>query len=492
MKKTSAALLLLAMLLSFASCASDGTATTDKETTGNGASETDPSGADTTESESTRLDYPDDLPEKDFGGKTFTVLGYDSTIDYIYAEELTGDTMGDALYNRNIKVADRFGTDLRFVDGGDYQTITQLCTAAVTAGEDSYQFVASHVIEMGKSIASGLYQPVNDLPYIDFSKPWWSKSCTEDLSYHGKTYLAIGDFDLSAVGKAVCLVYNKDLAETFNLPNIYETVRSGKWTKDELTRICEGTYVDVNGDGVKDEGDQYGFAIDSKGDANTFLWAFGKKVMTRNADGEYDDTFYDEKLVSIVEWLYDLKANNDYVWTDTEWNTGHNAFVREKTLVAMGNLAMTQWGMRELETDYAVIPMPKWDEAQQGYYTSVGGSHDIQGVLITAQDKEFVGLIMEALNAESWKTVTPAYCETTLKYKGTRDEDSLEMVDITLDGRIYDFGFVYGGWGEAFWLQYCLNDNNSKDITSYVEKNKNAWNATMEKVFATFDEYTKE
>ena len=65
------------------------------------------------------------------------------------------------------------------------------------------------------------------------------------------------------------------------------------------------------------------------------------------------------------------------------------------------------------------------------------------------------------------------------------------MIDITLNGRIYDFGFVYGGWGEAFWLQYCLNDNQSKDITSYVEKNKNTWNKTMADVFATFDEYTK-
>lgn len=490
MKKLTTLLLLIAMLLPLASCG-DGGKDSETETKNNVSAESDNvSNDETTETETTRADYPDELPEKDFGGKTFTVLGYDATIDYIRAEELTGDVMGDSLYNRNIKVADRFGIDLQFIEGGDYETITKLCNTAVTAGEDTYQLVASHVIEMGKSIANGIYQPVNALPYIDFTKPWWSKSCTEDLAYHGQTYLAIGDFDLSAVGKAVCLMYNKDLAEKLGLPNIYETVRSGKWTKDELTRICEGTYVDVNGDGQKDEGDQYGFAIDSKGDANTYLWSFGKKVMTKNTDGEYDDTFYDEKLVSIVEWLYDIKLN-DYVWTDANWNTGYNAFMRENTLIANGNLEMTQWGMRDLELDYAIIPMPKWDEAQQGYYTSVGGSHDIQGVLITAQDKEFVGIIIEALNAESWKTVTQPYCETTLKYKGARDEDSLEMIDITLNGRIYDFGFVYGGWGEAFWLQYCLNDNQSKDITSYVEKNKNTWNKTMTDVFATFDEYTK-
>lgn len=487
MKKLTTILLFIAMLLPLASCGNGETHET--ETTGNVSAESETT-VDTTESETTRLDYPDDLPEKDFGGNSYTILGYDSTIAFLHSEELTGDVMGDALYNRNLKIAERYGIKLQFINGGEYQAITNLCTAAVSAGEDTYQIVSSHVIEMGRSIANGMYQPVNDLPYVDFTKPWWSKSCTEDLSYHGKTYLAIGDFNLSAVSKAACLMYNKDLAEDFGLPNIYETVRSGKWTKDELNRLCEGTYVDINGDGKKDEGDQYGFSIDSKGDANKYLWAFGKKVMTRNEAGEYDDTFYDEKLVSIVEWLYDTKENNDYIWTDTAWNTGYNAFMREKTLIANGYLEMTQWGMRELEVDYAILPLPKWDEAQQNYYTNVGGSHDIQGVLITAQDTAFVGLIMEALNAESWKTVTQAYCETTLKYKGARDEDSLEMIDITLDGRIYDFGFVYGGWGEAFWLQYCLNDNKSKDITSYVEKNKSAWNKAMADVFAIFDEYT--
>ena len=54
---------------------------------------------------------------------------------------------------------------------------------------------------------------------------------------------------------------------------------------------------------------------------------------------------------------------------------------RKKTLIANGYVSMTQWGMRDLETDYAILPCPKWDEAQQNYYTYVEGSHSIAGVL---------------------------------------------------------------------------------------------------------------
>ena len=490
-----AALLLLALSLplplSIASCGKRGEA---PETIGqtDTAAESAVMVETESETETPRAQYPDGLPEKSFDGEDFTVLGYNATIGYLDAEELTGDVMGDSLYNRNLHVSERFGVDLEYLDGGEYWTITRLCQSAVASGDDTYQLIASHVIEMGISIAAGIYQPMNDLPYVDFADPWWSKSCTEDLAYHGKTYLAVGDLDLSAVAKAACIVYNKDLAAAFALPNIYDTVRAGRWTRDELIRLCEGTYMDVNGDGEKDKDDQYGFSLDSKGDVNTYLWAFGKKVMTKNASGEYDDTFYDEKLVSIVEWLYDVKNNSEFVWTDPNWNSGYHAFMREKTLLAHCHLEKTQWEMRELDVDYAILPMPKWDETQRDYHTNVDGSHDIQGVLITARDKDFVGLITTALNAESWKSVTLPYCETTLKYKGARDKDSLEMIDITLAGRIFDFGFVYGGWGEAFWLQFCINDNQSKDITSYVEKNKNAWNKAMADVFATFDEYTKE
>ena len=487
MKKLTTILLLIAMLLPLASCGNGGTNNT--ETTGNVSAESETTGADTTESETTRLDYPDDLPEKDFGGKTYTVLGEGMSV-YFHADELTGEVLNDALYNRDVRVGERFNAKIALSETADAQATIDTAKASVQAGEDEYAAVVSFVIYMGMAVTNNIFQPVSDLPYVNLTQPWWSASNLTDLTYRGKTFLVMGDFDMSGLSQTKCMFYNKDLAETFGLPDIYETVRSGKWTKDKINELCEGTYVDVNGDGKKDEGDQYGYAVDSKGDFNGLLWAFGKRLFEQQSDGTYKDVYFDEKLVSMVEWCYDIKNNHDYTWTDGNWNTGYNAFMLEKTLIANGYISMTQWGMRDLETDYAILPCPKWDEAQQNYYTYVEGSHSIAGVLTTAQDKEFVGCMMEALNAESWKTVRPAYYDSCLKYKGARDEDSVEMLDILMDGRLFDFGYVYGGWGAAFWLQYCINDENSTDIASYYEKKKKEWNTYMDKVFAAFDDFT--
>jgi hypothetical protein len=93
--------------------------------------------------------------------------------------------------------------------------------------------------------------------------------------------------------------------------------------------------------------------------------------------------------------------------------------------------------------------MPKWDENQDRHYTIVGGGAVAEAVLQTASNLELIGAVTEALNAEGWKNLVPAYYDITLKYKGVRDEESIAMLDQILEDRIYDFGYVYGGWNSA-------------------------------------------
>jgi len=63
------------------------------------------------------------------------------------------------------------------------------------------------------------------------------------------------------------------------------------------------------------------------------------------------------------------------------------------------------------------------------------------------------------------------------------------MLDILLDGRVFDFGYVYGGYDTpASWLRQVINGG-STEIASYVQKNTKVWNKTMEKVYKAFDNY---
>ena len=134
MKKLTTILLLCAMLLSMAACSNEAKETTANETTADTTAV-----ADNTETESetelTRENTPDDLPEKDFGGKTLTILAEESTHGYLQVEELTGDVTDDAIYSRNSKVSERFQAELHIVDGGNYEAVSKTVNDAIVAGE---------------------------------------------------------------------------------------------------------------------------------------------------------------------------------------------------------------------------------------------------------------------------------------------------------------------------------------------------------------------
>ena len=50
---------------------------------------------------------------------------------------------------------------------------------------------------------------------------------------------------------------------------------------------------------------------------------------------------------------------------------------------------------------------------------------------------------MEALAASNYKSVLPAYFETALKMKYSRDEDSARMFDLIHSVMTLDFGYIY-------------------------------------------------
>ena len=436
-----------------------------------------------------RMDVSDELPEKKFDGRTFAIIGDDACTDHYLSEELSGEPVNDAVFERNTELSERFDITLDAVVYPE-SNIAGQAQNSVVAGDDAFQMMACHIIYLGMSATNDYMYNWYDLPYVNFDQPWWSDSTVSDLKYKDKAFIAIGDFALSALGSTYCMFYNKEMATNYGLPDMYELVAEGGWTIDKQYEFSEGVYTDANGDGQRDQNDTYALTTDCKSNANAYLWAFGKKIATQQEDFTYVLDYYDEKLVALVEKLYNLYYETDYVYFDTtSHGIGQVVFPLGNNLFTNGNIGWMNGVLRDVEFDYGTIPYPKWDELQPDYYTSVDGGHEGLAILKSIQDPEFVGIISEALNAESWKRVVPAYYDVSLKFKGARDEQSIEMLDRIVNSRIFDFGYVYGGWGCVFWIQYLL-EGASKDITSYYEKNFKPYNKSMEKVFEAFDEYT--
>ncbi len=489
-KKTISLLLLISLLSSLTAC---GETTT--ETTADTAETTAVPETESVETDiiAARKAVSDNLPVMDFSGEEYHIISDENNTGYVLAEELTGDVVSDAVYNRMIDITERFNVTLAESVGGGYGATSTFVKNAVQSGDTTYDIATYHYVQMGIDTLNYLFRDFNTVPYIDFEKPWWNSSTKDILTYKDVTFLAFGDMTISNVNLSGCVYYNKDMAEEYSLEDIYGLVTEGRWTKDKMMEMCSTVYRDTNGDGVKDAGDRYGQAVSLNGFADGYLWSFGKMILEPQEDGSFRDVWYDEKVVDIAAFLYDMISNQQSVYAVSEWDIDYYMFAEGKTLMAVSSLRGVSWGLREVEWDYAIVPVPKWDENQERYQTYVGGSAMAEAVLQTASHLEMVGIVTEALNAEGWKSLMPAFYDISMKYKGTRDEQSIEMLDILMDGRIYDFGYVYGGWdsaggGAGFWLMKIIRDNGG-DVASFYASKQDAWETYMESIYEAFDTY---
>ena len=62
---------------------------------------------------------------------------------------------------------------------------------------------------------------------------------------------------------------------------------------------------------------------------------------------------------------------------------------------------------------------------------------------VTGDNLDMVSAVMEALASTSYKTVRPAYYETTLRTKIAQDPQSAEMFDVIIDNIYIDAGIIY-------------------------------------------------
>ena len=434
---------------------------------------------------SARLKVADELPEKNWEGRTFRILN-DGHVGS-FAEQ-DGDVVNDAIYMRNLTVAERFNVTFEDINKENGDGTKAFVTKSINAGDDAFDLVITHSITAGDLALEDYYLNWYEIPHINFEKPWWAVTTRENLSYDGVCPLAIGDFALMSYGQTVCMYFNKQLVENYDLENPYDLVRAGTWTYEKLISMTKDIYEDKNLNGQVDVEDLYGVTLDAKNRANMFYWAFDNPLMATE-NGELKVTYRTEKLTAFVTALCNDFYTNNGCCVNTEFKeVALPSFTAGNAVFQFGMFRDASW-TRDMEDDFGILPLPKWTVDQKNYYTYSSGSAPVLAVPTTAPDLEFVGMITEALNAESYKQVVPVYYETALKDKYARDTETLEMIDLVMQGRVVDMGFIYDGFVGAGYIPARLLQENNTNVESYIEKNEKTMNARYDKIIEYFTEY---
>lgn len=441
MKRKISFLLVLAMLLTTAfSC---GSAENSTDTT---AQSTDTTTAETTESVESLLGFP----SEDNGGKTFTML-INSTKSFEYvADEITGDVVNDAVYEKQKAVEDYLGITFEFVqEDGNWNTrdiFNNLIIQDVMSGTGDYDLVQGITSCTMPISVEGYFLEGKSLPYVQFDKPWWVADMYDRFSVAGKLYGFIGDASLSLYKDMTVIFFNKRIWDEYNAPNPYDLVRNNEWTLDKFIEVCSGMERDLNGDGkIEMNTDQLTYLYEFV-PSGTFQTSLQLDVVTLDENGTPQYLGLTEKFVDAFNKMQSFLKQDGIAGASSIDDQSFKSMMAfsEGNVATMCNFLYSTEYLRDMVDDYGIVPMPKYDSNQEKYITQLGTSTAMLFVPITTNDVELTSKVMEALAYYTSELVVPKYYEVALKDKYARDSDIAEMLDIIRDGASFDFLFLYG------------------------------------------------
>jgi hypothetical protein len=235
-------------------------------------------------------------------------------------------------------VSERFNVDIVFKFGAEEAMCTDFKTT-VLAGSDDYDLFMGHQLMAGKNFTSGVY--ADWIPTgIDFTQPWFPSFVSDAVEINGRIYLTISDICLSTAARSTCIFYNTDIAQRFNIPDVYEIVEGGEWTLDKLTELSKNVYTDLDGDGKRSDADQYGAICEM---SNSYIAGYIYSLQMDNIvigdNGSISNNLGSEKNLTAIEKLCAL-------FFDTDGGYMQEAFAANVARFSDG-LALFQHGVLE-------------------------------------------------------------------------------------------------------------------------------------------------
>jgi len=418
-------------------------------------------------------DILDGLPDMDFKGESFGIYlpnNPDSVQPAgIYTEGMNGEIFNDAVYNKNAFIEEKYNVKLNVAFGATWDSTASDLKKNVLAGDLPHNVYLSHITkDIAAMTADGLLCKWNDVPYVDFGKPWWNSATTDMLAIDGKIYWTVSSMSMP---DTLVLLFNKQMLENYQLEDPYELVRSGKWTIDKLSEMSKSASRDLDGDGKWTKEDQYGLEFGNIYQGTWLMYACGGNTFVMGDDGYPQLNLASPRMVEIYEKMWNLYYEGPPTFLYSEDGGNYPVLgVESGRVLFCQYLLNTCKKLNAYEVDYGILPMPKFDEKQERYLAYIHSSLYGIPAIATKEDLEKTGLLLEAMARLGYRDILPMYHDVVLKIKTVRDDDSSEMLDLIFNNPTDDIANHYDVDQSApYFIPGKLAAKN-RNYTSEVEK----------------------
>ncbi len=503
-----AVLMLLAALFTMAACQTDGPTPdnnpdTDPDVDG-GVTPPNPSPV------TTPIDY---LPSEKYGTEEepaqYNILNWtcgnstETGTTWIPWEEadvakVDGDILGEAVFNRNASVEARYGIEITSEYGcfGGTPDYTTLITSDTQNGEGRYQLCISRAYHLLTLLRNDFLYDMNlQEKYLHTDEPWWVEDSVASYSLGNHLYAACTEMLLRDKGATATLWYNKELAKDHeeDLPDFYQLVKNHEWTMDQMIEACDLVCADVGGEeGMLDSYEDIYGLVSNSDPMYYFYNAFGHKWAHINEDGyveyEFNQSEENGSLLAMQDLLEDILYADWYFNENfrTDVPEGKDVFCDGHALFRSGMLKHPVTRLKNMKTEYGILPHPMYNELQADYSSLVWEHHDsflgIPTGAAATTGAEYSAVILEMLSWESYYSVSPVFYEEILFARAAKDTPDKEMIQEILRTRSYDPGLYYDNKSGLPDGIGALITTKSSDVASVYQQYGDIAIGNMEKI----------
>ncbi len=410
--------------------------------------------------------YLDSLGEVDLGGKVYRVITDDSNMakQSLSGEAPNGDVIDNALYQRNQEIFARLNASTEVVRTVSAASLNDVLRESVLAFNSEYDIVSAAQYDFCRSALQGILINLNSLEAFDFSQPYWSQAAMKAMSYKGDMYFATGDITPGYMDSIYVTFVNTELLSKYHPDlDIYALVESGEWTFEKMAELAAPVFFDGDGDGKADCVDHrelafkkypetvFGFLFDESAEDNeAYLTAANIVFSQMDEEGVSSFTYDLDRINSYVSTVSAMLATEGVLnlvydgVSPIDRNTfSEQEFSRGATLFNITTMSYVNSIFRDAKDDYIVIPMPKLNAEQESYQNLVRDTVNLFAIPLDCSDPDGAAQLLEALAAESYRTVTTAYYNKLTDYAYDASSKDAKMIELIRAAAYSDFGYAY-------------------------------------------------
>lgn len=430
--------------------------------------------------------------QTDYEGYVFNMLIAETDAYEHLADTLTGDLVNDAVYARNMQVEEFFNIDLQIkampCAWADRQAFTAEVSKQVMAGDPTWDMVIGQSAVMCTGLDSDYYLNIAEMPYMDLSKNWWISDQYEKLEINGKLFGAYGDMNLSLYGDMHGIFFSSTIITENKMESPYELVKNNQWTLEKMLQMAEQAGGELDGvAGASKEGDRIGIiGIDNP--MRAFGTCLGCEIVTRGEDGslvfpaspsEKHVDFYAKVSGAFADGSYNLKFKNDTYEESLQILAENRVLFVPSYLNYISNEIL-----RDMESDFGILPYPKYDETQENYISQIATGatctcfpQNIAKPELSAQVANYMGYL-------GLESLVGTYFETYLQERLSRTPEMQDMLTLIRETATANLTTVYAALFSpnlVTWFEVSGNIDHGASLVSKYKANAGPAQKILEK-----------